>query len=238
MHKSSEIAALIDHAVLHPTATDKDLLEACTLAEKYRVASLCVKPYAVSRAVEMMNDPHTRVGCVIGFPAGNSAIDVKYFEARRACEDGAGEIDMVLNLAKVIEEDWTYINEEIGAVTELCHRHNALIKVIFETDYVTATNAIVKLCQICTELKVDYVKTSTGFGYNKTTDGHYAYTGATLDNIRLMKKSVGPDVGVKASGGIRTLDSLLAMYEAGASRIGTSSTQAIMRESFGRFEHS
>lgn len=178
------------------------------------------------------------VGCVIGFPAGNSATDVKVFEAERACQDGAREIDMVINVAKALAGDWDYVAQEITAVAEACHRHQALLKVIFETDYITEEADIVRLCEICTEAQADYVKTSTGFGFVKGNDGKYSYTGATIPTLKLMKKSIGSHVKVKASGGIRTLDALLAVQEVGCERCGATATVAILEEAKQRFGQS
>jgi len=226
---------MIDHSILHPTLTDEDLRRECEVAKKYDVASVCVKPYAVKQAAELLKGSDVPVGCVIGFPAGNSAIEVKVFEAEVACNDGAVEIDMVINIGKALQGDWDYIEKEIGAVTKKCHENGAIVKVIFETDYVTKKEDIVKLCEICTKVDADYVKTSTGFGFVKNDDGKYSYTGATIPNLELMKKSVGPGVKVKAAGGVRTLDGLLAVQKAGCSRCGATATIAILEEAKKRF---
>jgi deoxyribose-phosphate aldolase len=235
MNKIKELAKMIDHSILHPTLTDEDLRRECEVAKKYDVASVCVKPYAVKQAAELLKGSDVPVGCVIGFPAGNSAIEVKVFEAEVACNDGAVEIDMVINIGKALQGDWDYIEKEIGAVTQKCHENGAIVKVIFETDYVTKKEDIVKLCEICTKVDADYVKTSTGFGFVKNDDGKYSYTGATIPNLELMKKSVGPGVKVKAAGGVRTLDGLLAVQKAGCSRCGATATIAILEEAKKRF---
>jgi len=226
---------MIDHSILHPTMTDEDLRRECEVAKKYEVASVCVKPYAVKQAVEILKGSDVLVGCVIGFPAGNSAIEVKVFEAEVACNDGAVEIDMVINIGKALQGDWNYIEREIGAVTQKCHENRAIVKVIFETDYVTKKEDIIKLCEICTRVGADYVKTSSGFGFVKGDEGKYSYTGATIPNLELMKKSVGPAVKVKAAGGVRTLDGLLAVQKAGCSRCGATATIAMMEEAKQRF---
>ncbi len=228
---------MIDHSILHPTMTDEDLHRECEVAKKYDVASVCVKPYAVKQAVELLKGSDVLVGCVIGFPSGNSAIEVKVFETEVACNDGAVEIDMVINIGKVLQGDWDYIEKEIGAVTQKCHTNGAIVKVIFETDYVTKKEDIVKLCEICTKVGADYVKTSSGFGFVKGNDGKYSYTGATIPNLELMKKSVGPGVKVKAAGGVRTLDELLAVQKAGCSRCGATATIAMLEEAKKRFEN-
>ncbi|MDD2305985.1 MAG: deoxyribose-phosphate aldolase [Prolixibacteraceae bacterium] len=230
-----QLAKMIDHSILHPTMTDADLKRECEVARKYDVASVCVKPYAVKQAVELLKGSDVLVGCVIGFPAGNSAIEVKVFEAETACKDGAVEIDMVINIGKALLGDWTYITDEIKSVTDACHRNGAIVKVIFETDYVTKETDIIKLCQICTEVGADYVKTSSGFGFVKQTNGDYNYVGATIPILELMKKSVGPKVKVKAAGGVRTLDQLLAVQAAGCSRCGATATITIIEDAIKRF---
>lgn len=235
MNKIKELAKMIDHSILHPTMTDEDLQRECEVAAKYDVASVCVKPYAVKQAVELLKGTDVLVGCVIGFPAGNSAIEVKVFETKTACIDGAVEIDMVINIGKALQGDWEYIEKEISLIARECHKNNAILKVIFETDYVTKKEDIVKLCQICTEVGADYVKTSSGFGFVKGEDGKYTYEGATIPNLELMKKSVGPGVKVKAAGGVRSLDGLLAVHEAGCTRCGATATIAILEDAKKRF---
>ncbi len=235
MSKTRDLAKMIDHSILHPTMTDDDLKRECDVAVKYDVASVCVKPYAVPQAVELLKGTDILVGCVIGFPSGNSAIDVKAFETENACKDGAVEIDMVINVAKALQGDWDYIEEEIATVTNICHQNGAIVKVIFETDYVSDQQDIVKLCQICTKVNADYVKTSSGFGFVKGEDGKYSYKGATIPNLKLMKESVGPNVKVKAAGGVRTLDELIAVQEAGCSRCGATATISMLDEAKKRF---
>lgn len=231
----SKLAKMIDHSILHPTLTDEDLRRECEVALKYDVASVCVKPYAVKQAVELLKGSDVLVGCVIGFPSGNSAIVVKVFEAENACKDGAVEIDMVINIGKALQGDWDYISEEIKSVTDACHKQGAIVKVIFETDYITKETDIVKLCQICTEVGTDYVKTSSGFGFVKQANGDYNYVGATVPVLELMKKSVGPKVKVKAAGGVRTLEQLLAVKAAGCSRCGATATNTMIEDAIKRF---
>lgn len=230
------LAKLIDHSILHPTFGLKELREGCELALKYDVASVCVKPYMVVDALSLLKDSGVNVGCVVGFPAGNSTIETKVFETCQACEDGAVEIDMVINIAKALEGDWDYVEEEIGSVSKACHENAAVVKVILETDYVDREEDIIRLCDICTKAGVDYVKTSTGFGFVKSEDGTYSYTGATIPELILMKNSIGPGVKLKASGGVRTLDQLIAVYELGCSRVGATATRAIMEEAIRRFQ--
>ena len=226
---------MIDHSILHPTMTDEDLRRECEVAKKYDVASVCVKPYAVKQAVEWLIGTNVLVGCVIGFPAGNSAIEVKVFEAEHACKDGAVEIDMVINIGKALQGDWDYIEKEISSVTETCHKMGAIVKVIFETDFITKNEDIIKLCQICTSVGADYVKTSTGFGFVKGDDGNYSYEGATIANLKLMKENIGPEVKLKAAGGVRTLDGLFAVQKAGCSRCGATATITVLEDAKKRF---
>lgn len=226
---------MIDHSILHPTMTDEDLKRECEVAKKYDVASVCVKPYAVKQAVEILKGTDVLVGCVIGFPSGNSAIEVKVFETENACKNGAVEIDMVINIGKTLQGDWDYIEKEIGGVTNASHKNGAIVKVIFETDYVSNKEDIIKLCGICTKVGANYVKTSSGFGFVKGEDGKYSYTGATISNLELMKKSVGPDVKVKAAGGVRSLDGLIAVQEAGCTRCGATATISMMEDAIKRF---
>lgn len=226
--KVIEFAKMIDHSILHPTLTDDDLKRECEVAVKYNVASVCVKPYAVKQAVELLKGTDVLVGCVIGFPAGNSSIQVKVYEAETACKEGAVEIDMVVNIGRVLQGDWDFVTEEIKSVTDVCHRHNAIIKVIFETDFVTDKKDKIKLCEICTDVGADFVKTSTGFGFVKQPDGSYNYTGATIEDLKLMRKHCGPEVRVKAAGGVRTLEDLTEVRNAGADRSGATATIAIM----------
>jgi deoxyribose-phosphate aldolase len=235
MNKVQELAKMIDHSILHPTMTDEDLRRECEVAKTYNVASVCVKPYAVKQAVEILKGTDVLVGCVIGFPAGNSAIEVKVFETETACNDGAVEIDMVINIGKALQGDWDYIEKEIAAITQTCHNNGAIIKVIFETDYITKKEDIIKLCLICTKVGADYVKTSTGFGFVKGDDGKFSYEGATIPNLELMKKSVGGNVKVKAAGGVRSLDGLLAVQKAGCSRCGATATATILEDATKRF---
>jgi len=233
--KVRDLAKMIDHSILHPTMTDADLKRECEVAKKYDVASVCVKPYAVKQACALLKGTDVLVGCVIGFPAGNSSIEVKVFETETACRDGAVEIDMVINIGKALQGDWEYIEKEIEAVTKASHKNGAIVKVIFETDYITRDADIVRLCEICTKVGADYVKTSSGFGFVKQANGDYNYQGATLANLKLMKKSVGPRVKVKAAGGVRNLDQLIAVKEAGCTRSGATATIAMLEEAKLRF---
>jgi len=235
MQKIRELARMIDHSILHPTMTDSILEKECAVARKYGVASVCVKPYMVTQAVELLKGTDVAVGCVIGFPHGNSTPAVKVFEAVQACNDGASEIDMVINIGKALSGDWIYVENEVRVITSMCHEHHALVKVIFETDFLTRTEDKVRLCEICTRVGADFVKTSTGYGFVKLSSGTYNYQGATVSDIELMRKHSGPDVRIKAAGGVRTLDDLLKMKAAGADRCGATATEAILTEAEKRF---
>lgn len=229
------IANMIDHALLHPTLTDSDLRDGCALALHYDVASVCVKPYAIPLAAELLAGSDVRVGSVIGFPHGSNATIVKVAETVQACRDGAVEIDMVVNIGKVLSADWSYVEAEIRTVHETCLANGAILKVIFENDFLTDDSAKIYLCTLCSAVGVEFVKTSTGFGFVKGPDGTHNTAGATLPDLQLMLDHVGPTVQVKASGGIRTLDDLLTVKSIGVTRVGTSSTAAIMEEAHRRF---
>ena len=223
-----EIAKMIDHSLLHPTMDDRTLREGIELARKYNVASVCIKPYAVKMAAEMLEGSDVMVGTVIGFPHGNSRVDVKVYEAERAIDDGAVEIDMVVNTGKVLSEDWDYVSNEIGSIVAVTKKHGATLKVIFENDFLTEERHKISLCEICSELEVDFVKTSTGYGFVKQADGSYSYNGATHDDLVLMRKHSGPRVQVKTAGGVRSLEDTLRVRELGVTRIGATATEAII----------
>ena len=223
-----EIAKMIDHSLLHPTMDDQTLREGIELAKKYHVASVCIKPYAVKMAAGMLQGSDVMVCTVIGFPHGNSRVDVKVFEAERAIDDGAEEIDMVVNIGKVLSEDWDYVTNEIGSIVAVTKKHGAALKVIFENDFLTNDLHKIKLCEICSELKVEFVKTSTGYGFNKQSDGSYSYKGATEDDLILMRRYSDKSVEVKAAGGVRTLEDTLKVRELGVTRIGATATEAII----------
>ncbi|MBC3785614.1 deoxyribose-phosphate aldolase [Spirosoma utsteinense] len=229
------IARMIDHALLHPTLTDAELRAGCALALRYEVASVCVKPYAIPLAADLLAGSDVRVGTVIGFPHGSNATIIKVAETVQACRDGAVEIDMVVNVGKVLSEDWTYVEAEIRTIHETCRANGAILKVIFENDFLTNNQSKIGLCTICSAVGVEFVKTSTGFGFVKDADGTYNTVGATLADLQLMLDHVSPAVGVKASGGIRTLNDLLTVREMGVTRVGTSSTAAILDEAHRQF---
>lgn len=232
-----ELAGMIDHSLLNPTMTDRELEEGCRIAAKYRVASVCIKPYAVRRAVELLKGTAVAVGCVIGFPHGNSLTEVKRYETELACRDGATEIDMVINIGKALGGDWEYVERDVKAVCDDAHARGARVKVIIETDYLakggaglTSDDLKRRLCAISERAGADWVKTSTGFGFVKGPDGNYNYRGATEHDLRLMRESCSPGVQVKASGGVRDLDSLIMVRDLGATRCGATATAAMMEE--------
>jgi deoxyribose-phosphate aldolase len=224
-----QIAKMIDHSLLHPTMDDQELREGIELAKKYNVASVCIKPYAVKMAAEMLQGSDVMVCTVIGFPHGNSRVDVKVYETERAIDDGAVEIDMVVNTGKVLSEDWDYVSIEIGSIVAVTKKHGAALKVIFENDFLPEEKHKIRLCEICSELEVEFVKTSSGYGFVKQSDGTYAYRGATHDDLVLMRKHSDPRVQVKAAGGVRTLEDTLKVRELGVTRIGATATEAIIQ---------
>jgi deoxyribose-phosphate aldolase len=230
-HSYEELAGMIDHSLLHPTLTDEELASGCALAIKYRVASVCIKPYWVKQAAELLRGSGVRVGCVVGFPHGNSATEVKRFETEVACRDGAVEIDMVINIGKALSGDWNYVERDIQSVCDEAHLHGAKVKVIFENDYLANRDEVkTKLCHICERAGADWVKTSTGYGFVKQADGSYNYRGATKEDLALMRANCSERVQVKAAGGIRDLDGLIRVRELGATRCGASATAAILDE--------
>lgn len=230
-----ELAKMIDHSLLHPTMTDTDLRKGCDIARQYNVASVCIKPYAVAQAVEWLRDSDVLVGTVISFPHGNSAVGIKVAETIQACRDGATEIDMVVNVGKVLQDDWAYVRQEIDAVTEATHASGAIVKVIFENDYLPNDASKIRLCEICSDLGVDFVKTSTGYGFVKGEDSRYGYLGATEHDLKLMRHHSAPGVQVKAAGGVRTLDDLLKVREWGVTRVGATATVAMIEEAKRRY---
>ena len=223
------ILGMIDHALLHPTLTDTQIRAELGLLSKHKLASVCIKPYAVSMAVEMLAGTGTATGTVIGFPHGSPLPGIKAAEARQAFDDGAHDVDMVVNVGKVLSGEWAFVRDDVRAVLDVTRERGGVIKVIFETDYLSLDSDKIRLCEICSELEVDFVKTSTGFGFVKQADGGFATHGAQDKDLILMRKHCPPSVGVKASGGVRTLNDVLRVIKLGVTRIGTSSTLAIYK---------
>jgi deoxyribose-phosphate aldolase len=219
----ADVAKMLDHSLLQQTLTDADLEHGCRVARKYDVASVCIKPYAVRRAAELLAGSTVAVGTVVGFPHGGHVTAIKVAEAEQAMADGARELDMVVNIGKVLSLDWPYVGADVRAVVEAAHRRGALVKVIFENCFL-ANEHKEALCRICGEVGADFVKTSTGYGSS----------GALDDDLRLMRRCSPPRVRVKAAGGVRTLDRLLAVRALGVSRVGATASQAILDEARAR----
>jgi deoxyribose-phosphate aldolase len=226
----AELAGMIDHSLLHPTMTDAELEAGCELAARYKVASVCIKPYYVRRAAELLSGTGVRVGAVIGFPHGGSTTEVKRFETETACRDGAVEIDMVINIGKALSGDWAYVEQDIRAVCDEAHAHGAIVKVIFENDFMPDDATKVRLCQISEKAGADFVKTSTGYGFVKGKDGTYSYRGATEHDLALMRANCSAKVQVKAAGGVRDLDGLIRVRDLGGTRCGATATAAMLDE--------
>lgn len=224
-----DISKMIDHSLLHPTMTDEDIRKGCELARKYDTATACVKPYSISLAREVLDGSDVGVCPVIGFPHGNSTTRVKVIEAAEAARAGGSEIDMVVNVGKVLGGDWSYVAAEVRAINDAVRAVGAILKVIFENDYLKDEH-IIRLCVICSEAGVAFVKTSTGYGFVKQPDGSYNYKGATVPHLRLMREHSAPSVQIKAAGGVRTLDDLLLVRSLGVTRIGATATEPIIEE--------
>lgn len=228
-----QIAKMIDHSLLHPTMTDKDILKGLEIAKKYNVATACIKPYLIPMAAQQLNGSGVLICPVIGFPHGNSTTEVKVFEADKAAAAGGNEIDMVINIGKAIGGDWKYVTDEIRAINDAVTGRGAILKVIFENDFLSEEQ-ISHLCQICSEIGVAFVKTSTGYGFVKQPNGFYTYQGATIPHLELMRTTSAPQVQIKAAGGVRTLDDLLHVMSLGVTRIGATATVQIMEDAVAR----
>lgn len=211
-----KLAGTIDHSLLKPQLTIDDVVEGCALAARYRVVSVCVRPGDVALASSELEGTGVAVGTVVSFPHGDSVTATKVFESRLAIDDGAVELDMVLNIGLLLSGEHDRVEEDIRAVVEAAHGR-AIVKVILENSYLNDEQKI-NACRLAESAGADYVKTSTG----------YAPTGATLEDLRLMRASVGAGVKVKAAHGVRTLDALLAVIEAGADRCGATATAAML----------
>jgi deoxyribose-phosphate aldolase len=213
----ADIAKMLDHSLLQPVLTDAELEAGCRLAREYNVASVCIKPYAVKSAARLLAGSKVAVGTTVGFPHGGHATSLKVAEAEQALADGAAELDMVVNIGKTLSKDWGYVAGDIRAVVDAAHRQRGLVKVIFE-NCLLADEHKEQLCRLCAEVGADFVKTSTGYGG----------AGAVDADLILMRRCSPPHVGVKAAGGIRTLDRLLAVRALGVTRVGATATQAIL----------
>lgn len=219
----TDIAQMIDHSLLRPDIDQNELLAGFDMAVQYHAATCCVRPMDIKIAVKRLAGTGVRVSTVIAFPHGSNTTEVKVFEAQKAMDDGATELDMVLSIGRLKSGAYDYVEEDIRAVIEVAHARSAIVKVIFDNVYLTKEQ-IVAACRICDRLGADYVKTSTG----------YSPGGATLEDVKLMRQSCSKKVAVKAAGGIRTLDDLLQYRAAGAKMIGTRSTKEILEEAVAR----
>lgn len=224
----AELAGMIDHSLLHPTLTDAEIAAGCALALKYEVASVCVKPGAVTMAAAILRGSKVAVGTVIGFPHGSSSTEVKRYETEVACWDGAREIDMVINVGKALGGDFAFVEAEVRAVCDEAHRHKAIVKVIFENDYLPNDEIKIRLCQVCERAGADFVKTSTGYGFVKQPGGGYDYQGATAHDLALMRAHSPAKMQVKAAGGVRDLDGLITVRDLGVTRCGATATAAML----------
>jgi len=210
---------MIDHALLNPMLAWADLEAGCRLARDYGVASVCIMPFALKRCAELLAGSTVKASTTIGFPHGANTTAIKLAESLQALRDGGEELDMVVNISRVHSGHWDSVRDEIRAVTEATHAAGQKVKVIFENCHLNDAQKI-RLCEICGDLGVDWVKTSTGYGSG----------GATLADVALMRQHSPPHVQVKAAGGVRDLDTLLAMRDLGVTRCGTSRTSEILDE--------
>jgi deoxyribose-phosphate aldolase len=215
----ADLARMFDHSLLQPTLTDADLERGILLAREYGVASVCIKPYAVKLAAKLLAGSTVQASTTIGFPHGGHVTKVKVIESEIALADGATELDMVVNVGKVLSGEWNSVADDIAAVVRVAHAANAKVKVIFENAYLKEEHKK-ELCTICGEVRADWVKTSTG----------YAETGATVEDLKLMRQFSPPHVQVKAAGGVRTYEKLLEVRAIGVTRVGATATKVILDE--------
>jgi deoxyribose-phosphate aldolase len=212
-----DVSRMIDHSLLRPELTDEHVLEGCRIARDYRVATATVRPCDVDTAVRAMEGSGVGVSTVAGFPHGSATTAAKLYEVRDLLGRGANEVDMVLNIGRLVSRQFEYVETELAQAAAACHEAGALLKVILENAYLTTELKIVA-CRIATNAGADFVKTSTGF----------APTGATIEDLKLMRAHSGAQVRIKAAGGIRTLEGALEVYKVGCSRIGATATVAIL----------
>jgi deoxyribose-phosphate aldolase len=214
-----QIAKMIDHSLLNQVLTDQELEAGCRLARQYDVASACIKPYYLKRCAELLAGSTVAASTVIGFPHGGNATAIKLAEAQQALRDGGTELDMVVNIGKVLSEEWGYVREDIRAVVDVTHQGGAIVKVIFENCFLQDKHKL-RLCEICAETGADFAKTSTGYGSG----------GATIDDLKLMRANLPAHIRVKAAGGVRTLDALLEVRDIGVARAGATQTAKMLDE--------
>lgn len=219
----SDIAKMLDHSTLQPYLTEKDIREGCEIALRYGCASVCARPGDVPILTELLKGSDVKICTVIGFPHGSHATQIKVAESALALDQGCEELDMVINIGKMIAGDEAYVQDEIQQIADLAHARGAIVKVILETCYLTDEQKK-RACELSEKAGADFVKTSTGYGSK----------GCTIEDLRLMRAAVSPRVQVKGSGGIRNLDTVLAARAAGATRCGVSATVKIMQEAIER----
>jgi len=213
----AELAKMFDHSLLQPTMTDADLVAGLLIAREYNVASVCIKPYAVRLAAKLLAGSTVQASTTIGFPHGGHVTAIKVAESEIALADGATELDMVVNVGKVLSGEWNAVASDIAAVVRVAHTAGAKVKVIFENAYLKDAHKI-ELCKICGDVRADWVKTSTG----------YAESGATTEDLVLMRQYSPAHVQVKAAGGVRTYERLLEVRAIGVSRVGATATKVIL----------
>lgn len=219
-----DIASMLDHSTLQPFLTDEDIVKGCEIAKKYGTATVCARPQDMKLVSSLLAGSGVKPCTVIGFPHGAHLTEVKVFEAEKAMADGCEELDMVLAIGKMKSGEYDYVEADVRAVAEAAHRGGAILKVILENCYLTDEEKV-KACEICEKAGADFVKTSTGYGSS----------GANVPDLKIMRAAVSEKVKVKAAGGMRTLDAVLAARAAGADRCGVSATVKIMEEAEARF---
>jgi len=217
----TDIAQMIDHSLLRPELTEKDIRKGCEIAKKYKVATVCCRPSEVVLVKELLRDSDVKTTTVVGFPHGYNRTETKVFEAEQAIKDGAVELDMVINIGKLLDGDNDYVKKDVQSVVETAHSHNVAVKVILENFYLNDEQKKVA-CKLCEEAGADFVKTSTGF----------AGGGATVEDLQLMRASVSENVQVKAAGGVRDLKMAIKVREIGCTRFGATRTETIMEECY------
>jgi deoxyribose-phosphate aldolase len=216
-----DIAQMIDHSLLRPELTEDDIRKGCDLAKKYKVSTVCCSPSALALVKQLLEGSDVKATTVVGFPLGYNKTETKVFEAEQAIKDGAVELDMVINIGRLLGRDFDYVKNDIKAVVDAAHRQDVLVKVILENCYLTDELKQIA-CGLAEEAGADFVKTSTGFGTG----------GATLEDLQLMRKTVSEKVQVKAAGGVRDLEMAVKVREAGCTRFGATRTESIMEECY------
>jgi deoxyribose-phosphate aldolase len=215
-----QLGHLIDHTILKPEATHDEIAQLCYEARKFQFASVCVNPSNVKLCKQLLEGTDVQVCTVVGFPLGATPTDVKVFETQQAIREGATEVDMVINVGALKSRDYELVEQDIASIARACHAGNTILKVIIEAALLTDEEKVIA-CQLAKVANADFVKTSTGFGPG----------GATVEDVALMRKVVGPTIGVKAAGGIRTFEDAQKMIAAGASRLGASASVKIVQGS-------